>query len=159
MSEQEKNLNEQIKQTSNELSNAQQRQAVQEEFAPDYLDIKGVRFFKPKVAHVWLFTRLKHMVFNSLTDLGIVTVYALGHNQEKTRNDLMRAATRGSIVDDAYRFICEKELDEDDVNTILKELAGDLLKTDDEKKTMKETKTETTMPETAADSNRSGGLE
>jgi hypothetical protein len=154
MNDKQKKLTKEMQRASGELDAAKQRQAVQEEFAPDYLDIKGVRFFKPKIAHVWLFMRLKHMMFNSLTDLGIATVYALAHNQEKTRNELMRAATRGSIVDDAYRFVCEKELSEDDVNTILKELAGDLLKTDDdEKKTMTETaKTEAAL-------NRSGGVE
>ena len=154
MNKQENNLNKKIQKVSGKLDAAKQRQAVQEKFAPDYLDIKSIRFFKPKIAHVWLFMRLKHMMFNSLTDLGIATVYALAHNQEKTRNELMRAATRGSIVDDAYRFVCEKELSEDDVNTILKELAGDLLKTDDdEKKTMTETaKTEAAL-------NHSGGAE
>ena len=159
MNDKEKKLNKKIGKASGKLAAAQQRQAVQESFAPDYLDVKSVRFFKPKVAHVWLFMRLKHMAFNSLTDLGIATVYALAHNQDKTRNDLMRAATRGTIVDDAYRFVCEKELSEDDVNTILKELAGDLLKLDKADDSEKKTMTETAKTATAEPLNRSGGVE
>jgi hypothetical protein len=152
MSQEEKNLNNKILQASGELHAAKQRQAVQEQFAPDYLDIRGIRFFKPLVAHVWLFTRIKFMVLNSMMDLGVCTVYALAHDQEKTRNELMRAVTAGTIVDDAWSFICEKELTSDEVNLILEQLAAELLNLNKPEK--KTTMTKTTK---AADSNLTGG--
>lgn len=121
MSENEKNIDGQIKAVSEKLQKAQEEQNVGAEFAPDYIDLQGVRFFKPKVAHIWVFERLQHYVdgFPSLDDFGSCLVYTLAHNQDTARNKIMREITRRQIIDNAFEFICKKELTKETIDTVL----------------------------------------
>ena len=127
-------MNKKIEKAMQDVASARERQAVGEEYAHDELIIKGITFFKPKVAHTWLFTRIKFMPFQSITDFGVCITYALAHAQKDVRNKIMPAVTSGSIVDDAYAFIIEHNLESDDVNTVLEKLAWKILKINPEEK-------------------------
>jgi hypothetical protein len=131
-----------IKGARKKVKEAEQKQAVGAEFAGDYLDLQGIRFFKPTMAHIWLFQRMKTSVqcTASLSDFGVCVAYALTHKQDAVRNKLMTEVTKGQIVDRAYNFVSVKKIEIATVDEVLEKLAYKVLqiRTDDEEEDTKE---------------------
>ena len=129
-------IGEQIK----KVADVKSRAAVQEQFAHDYMDIKGVRFHKATVAHAWFFARVQVVRQVSLLDYGTIIAYSLAHDQEGVRNKLMAQISDGSIADQAYAFMIDNQLEVKDCEIVAKNLTAGILKEvadgeDEEKKT------------------------
>jgi hypothetical protein len=120
-------MNEKVKGQVNKVVEAKNRAAVQEQFAPDYMEVKGVKFYKPKLAHVWPLSRIQALEMPPM-DRAIVIAYALTHDQESTRNVLMREITKGEVVDRAYAFFQDNNLGPEEVGKVADEYGGEALK-------------------------------
>lgn len=83
---------------------ARAAQAVGGEAAPDSVEIGGVRFFQPTLAHVWFCNRIRQspVGFGSLIDLGACLVASLTMPQAEVRNTLMPAIDRGGVTQFCY---------------------------------------------------------
>lgn len=151
-----------IKKVREKLKVAKERQAAGIEFAGDYLELDGVKFYKPTMAHLWLFERMKHSVqcTASFSDFGVCVAYGLAHKQEDVRNKLMAQVTKGQLVDKAYAFVSAKEIQIETVDEVLKKLAYKVLKItsdDDQKKKPAKSTKKKPLKKRAKGSSPSGG--
>ena len=137
-----KKNDQEIKKAKKNLKDAEDKRNTGAEFAGDYLDLQGVRFFKPKFAHTWLFQRMKtsSMCTASLNDFGVCVAYALSHTQKDVRNKLMAEISNGQIVTQANMFVIDNELTMETVEEVLEKLAYKVLNisTDDDEEETKE---------------------
>ena len=95
------------------LAAARSRAAIGGEFAPDYKEIKGVRFYYQTVAHAWVLPYLSEM---DAISGGIVVLYALAHDADAVRNKVLPEIWDGSIVRKATEFFIEKGLSPADLD-------------------------------------------
>lgn len=145
--------NKKIHKQIEKVAEAKETQAVQEACAPDWIDRKGVRFYKPNLAAIWFYNRLKVSVngFASLADFGACLVYACSLNQEGIRNIAMPAITSKTIEVLTFDFFIENKIDQDDVNAILEAIWNPVLYKD------KDDVSEDVDEKKPQDSNPSGG--
>ena len=70
---------------------ARERQAVEPEAMYSYIDVKGVRFYRPTVAHSWVLTDLS-VKFGKLSGIDgqLVTAYVLMHDSQEVLNRISR---------------------------------------------------------------------
>lgn len=154
-------MDEKVKKQLAKVAEAKEARAVQEEYAPDWIERAGVKFHKPNLAALWFFNRLKMFAsgFKSFADLGVCLVYASGLDQSDIRNIAIPAITEGALPDKAYDWVIDNGLSENDVNDVIEELWNPILlaeeksENDDTKKHAKETGEE----KKSRGSNRSGG--
>lgn len=101
------------------LSEAKSKAAVGEEFAPDYITFKGVRFYYRTVAHAWIIPA----VFNRLGDIsafdkGVVSCYLLSLSAEDVRNRGMQELSEGKLLDCALGFFIDHGITPEDFEKI-----------------------------------------
>ena len=101
------------------LSEAKNRAALGEEFAPDYITFKGVRFYYRTVAHAWIIPA----VFNRLRDIsafdkGVVSCYLLSLSAEDVRNRAMQELSEGKLLDNALGFFIDRGISPEDFEQI-----------------------------------------
>ena len=101
------------------LNQAKTSAAVGAEFAPEYITVKGVRFYYKTVAHAWIIPA----VFNRLRDLtdfdkGIVSCYLLTMSAEEVRNRGMQELSEGKLLDNAIGFFIDCGISPDDLGEI-----------------------------------------
>ena len=153
-------MDKKVKKQLAKVADAKEARAVQEEYAPDWIERAGIRFHKPNLAALWFFNRLKMLAagFESLEDLGVCLVYASGLDQAAVRNIAIPAITKGELPDKAYGWVIDNGLSEADVNDVIEELWNPILLTDEESGKEDESgKKETGDEKKPRGSNRSGG--
>lgn len=118
-------MNERIKKATLAVKAAEAAQAVGAECAPDTVEIAGVRFWLPTLAHVWAVERLRVKIqgYASLIDFGVVVTCLLGHDPGEVRNRLLAMIGRGEIDEYAYTWVIDHRLDTPAVNRVLEEVA------------------------------------
>lgn len=122
-----KKIDESIKKQSAVVAAAKAEQAVGSDFAADYIEIKGIRFYRHTLAHLWLFNRLRGQHWPSATDLGVCLGYILAHEQDTVRNRLMAEVNSGELLGNAYSFAIDHNLQPGDYDRIVLELGSELL--------------------------------
>lgn len=112
------------------VEQARERQAVEPEAMYSYIDVKGVRFFRPTVAHSWVLTDLS-VKFGNLggIDGQLATAYVLMHPAEEVLNRVSREVrTRfKELPEIALRKFSELGLGPLDVLPVVTELLEDLV--------------------------------
>lgn len=118
-------MNERIKKATRAVKAAEAAQAVGAEYAPETVEIGGVKFWMPTLAHVWAVERLRVKVqgYASLIDFGVIVVCLLGHDSGEVRNRLLAMISRGDIDQYAFGWVIDHQLDEPAVNQVLDEVA------------------------------------
>lgn len=101
------------------LNQAKTNAAVGAEFAPEYITVKGVRFYYKTVAHAWIIPA----VFNRLRDLtnfdkGVVSCYLLSLSAEDVRNRGMQELSEGKLLDCALGFFIDHGITPEDFEKI-----------------------------------------
>jgi hypothetical protein len=110
---------------------ARDAQAVGSEDAPDVVEIGGVRFFRPTLAHVWFFNRLQSApeCSASLIDFAACLVAAITMPQAEVRNILMPAIDKGTVVQLSYDRLIDFEVTVATVNDAYEQLWQPLVST------------------------------
>ena len=104
------------------------------EYAWDYIQYGGVRFYRPNVAHGWFIMEVLREKTQIIKHWPIVLMYLLAHDQEETRNKLLKVAEKGNVVEAAYQFMIDRKLLPAGVTEAHWQLAADI----ETKKKMKE---------------------
>ncbi len=102
-----------------ELGEAKTKAAVGEEFARDYIEFKGVRFYYKTVAHAWIIPA----VFNRLPninnfDRGMIAAYLMAMPAEEVRSKAMQLLEEGKLQDAALDFFIAHDIAPDDLEEI-----------------------------------------
>ena len=105
---------------------ARSNASIGAEKAWDYIEHAGIKFYRPQLAHVWLLMVVLREKAQITKHWSIVLMFILAHDQETTRNKLLRIAEHGDIVEAAYQFMIDKNLLPKEVTKIHWELAADL---------------------------------
>lgn len=105
--------NPKVQHSMDKLVAARNRAAIGGEFAPDYKEIKGVRFYYQTVAHAWVMPYLSGL---DAISGGIVMLYALAHDADAVRNKVLPEIWDGSIIRKATEFFIEKGLSPTDLD-------------------------------------------
>lgn len=106
-------------------------------YAPDYIEVKdGVRLYRCKIAHEWVITMLKNdpryrEILENSIEVCIVFAYVLAHDQQQTRNRLVRETRAGKIVDNAWLWLEKNELRPAEIEAAVTELAADITREQD----------------------------
>ena len=101
------------------MNEARTRAAVGAEFAPEYITVKGVRFYYKTVAHAWIIPA----VFNKMTGIsdfekGVVSCYLLTMSAEEVRNRGMQELAAGQLLDNALGFFIDRGISPEDLELI-----------------------------------------
>lgn len=92
-----------------ELGEAKTKAAIGEEFAREYIEFKGIRFYYKTVAHAWIipavFGRMQEM--NDF-DRGMIAAYLLTMSAEEVRSKAMQQLEEGRLKDAALDFFIGK---------------------------------------------------
>ena len=98
--------------------------AVGIEFAEDFRDIGGVRFYRATVAHKWVLMKLSGEAFKKLDNYDKVTVtaYVLAHKMPEHLTALSLQMRKADILEKALTFFVAKGVDPEclaEVNELL----------------------------------------
>lgn len=108
---------------------ARERQAVEPEAMYSYIDAKGVRFYRPTVAHSWVLTDLS-VKFGNLSGIDgqLATAYVLMHDSQEVLNRISREVRtkHRELPEIALRKLSELGLGALDVLPVITELLQDL---------------------------------
>lgn len=101
------------------LTEARTKAAVGAEFAPEYITVKGVRFYYKTVAHAWIIPA----VFNKMTGIsdfekGVISCYLLAMSAEEVRNRAMQELSEGKLLDNALGFFIDRGISPEDFEQI-----------------------------------------
>ena len=109
---------------------ARERQAVEPEAMYSYIDVKGVRFYRPTVAHSWVLTDLS-VKFGNLSGIDgqLATAYVLMHDSQEVLNRISREVRTKyhELPEIALRRLSELGLGPLDVLPVVTELLEDLV--------------------------------
>ena len=109
---------------------ARERQAVEPEAMYSYIDVKGVRFYRPTVAHSWVLTDLS-VKFGNLSGIDgqLVTAYVLMHDSQEVLNRISREVRtkHQELPEIALRKLASLGLGPLDVLPAVTELLEDLV--------------------------------
>jgi len=101
--------------------------AVQPDAMYDYIEVCGIKFHRPTIAHTWVYMLIARQCPALLTD-PVAIGYLLAHNQEDTRNKVLREVLNGTIREAAYKFVIEKNIDPVEFFETVQTLSDDLIK-------------------------------
>lgn len=130
-----KHSNQEIQSQIDKAAAARSNASIGVENAWDYIEHSGMKFYRPQLAHVWLLMFVLREKTQITKHWPIVLAFILAHDQEGTRNKLLRIARTGDIVEAAYQFMMDNMLSSDELIKISGELSADLA---DQKKRMRE---------------------
>jgi len=102
------------------VKTARERQAVGEQYAPDSLTFKGVRFFRPTLAHQWLFARLRYCRFTGPEQRDAALAYVLSRDAAAVRDSLFAALETDTLDDLAVIWQIKHDLSASDLDAALK---------------------------------------
>lgn len=101
------------------LAEAKENAALGAEFAPDYIDYKGLRIYYKTVSHAWVIPAVVNRYKNAGDfEKGLLVFYLLTMNAEEVRSRAMQELAEGTIVADAIAFMEDHNLTPDDVDAI-----------------------------------------
>ena len=102
------------------VSEAKSRAAIGAEFAADYVEVCGVKFYYQTVAHAWVIpmaaTRCEKL---STFEKGIVTTYLLAQSPEDVRNRCVQEIRKGEVFDRAMDFFIARGITPADLSAEL----------------------------------------
>ena len=109
---------------------ARERQAVEPEAMYSYIDVRGVRFYRPTVAHSWVLTDLS-VKYGKLSGIDgqLATAYVLMHDSQEVLNRISREVRtkHQELPEIALRKLSELGLGPLDVLPVVTELLEDLV--------------------------------
>ena len=109
---------------------ARERQAIEPEAMYSYIDVKGVRFYRPTVAHSWVLTDLS-VKFGNLSGIDgqLATAYVLMHDSQEVLNRISREVRtkHQELPEIALRKLSSLGLGPLDVLPVVTELLEDLV--------------------------------
>lgn len=108
-----------IDQAVEKFTEARNNSALGAEFAPDYVTLKGVRFFYKTFAHAWVIPAVvgrnpKISVF----ERGMLVLYVLAQPPELVRNTILQQLDEGNIVQRAMEFFDSNKLEPEDLESL-----------------------------------------
>ena len=94
-----------IEKLTKKVADARSNAALGSEFAPDYVEVRGVKFYYQTVAHAWVIPMAAQRCEKlSVFEKGIVTTYLLAQSPEDVRNRCMQEIRKGEVFDRAMDF-------------------------------------------------------
>lgn len=96
-------------------------------FAPDYTDIKNIRFFRVKNAHNWVLPKLRAL---DLDDFNFCTVlcYTLTFDAKGVKNILIPLAFRSpeKLLETAINFFIDHDIGFNDIQEVITQYTADM---------------------------------
>ena len=116
-----------IEKLTKKVADARSSAALGAEFAPDHVEVRGVKFYYQTVAHAWVIPMAAQRCEKLSTfEKGIVTTYLLAQSPEDVRNRCMQEIRKGEVFDRAMDFFISRGItpadlaDELDVEELLR---------------------------------------
>lgn len=110
---------ERVNQAIDQLAEARNRAALGAEFAPDYVTLKGVKFYYKTFAHAWVIPAvIGRNPGVSVFERSMLVLYVLAQPPELVRNTILQQLDEGNIVERAMAFFDENNLDPEDLETL-----------------------------------------
>ena len=108
------------------VEEARERQALEPSMMYSHIDVKGVRFYRPTVAHSWVLTDLSVKMGDLAGISGqLAAGYVLMHDSQEVLNRVSREV-RTKLPDIALRSFVERGLGPLEVLPVIRELLEDL---------------------------------
>ena len=101
-----------IKRIQDESGAVRDDAAVGIEFAEDYMEKEGIRFYYATVAHKWILMKLSGKQFKHLDDFDKATVmaYCLAHKMPDHLTELSAQMRKATIFEKALDFFIKKNI-------------------------------------------------
>jgi len=120
-------VSKQVDKLTKKVADARNNAALGSEFAPDYVEVRGVKFYYQTVAHAWVIPMAAQRC-EKLSDFekGIVTAYLLAQPPEEVRNRCVAEIRKGEVFARALDFFISRGItpgdlsDELDVEELLR---------------------------------------
>ena len=86
--------------------------AVGLEFAEDYVEKEGIRFYYATVAHKWILMKLSGRQFKNLDDFDKATImaYCLAHKMPEHLTEISAQMRKADILEKALAFFVKKNI-------------------------------------------------
>ena len=98
-----------------DVEKSREEAAVGTEFAANFIERSGVKFYYATVAHKWVLMKLSGKSFSELDDYDKATVmaYVLAHKMPQNLSRMTAEMRKGDILDKALAFFSSKKIDPD----------------------------------------------
>ena len=101
------------------LADAKNTAAQGAEFAPEYVDFKGIRLFYKTVSHAWVIPAvISRYEKSGAFEKGLLTIYILAQPPEAVRNMVMQQLADGTVMAAAIEFFEANRLLPEDLETL-----------------------------------------
>jgi hypothetical protein len=101
------------------LKEAKAAAATGAEFAPEYIEKFGVKFFYKTVSHAWVISAVvARFPKSSDFEKGLIVLYLLSLSPEEVRNRAMQEAEEGRILESAIQFMEEHGISPEDAEKL-----------------------------------------
>ena len=108
-----------VSQAIDRLAEAKNNAALGAEFAPDYVTLKGVKFFYKTFAHAWVIpAAISRNAKLSMFERGMLVLYILAQPPDLVRNTVMQQLDKGNIIDAAAAFFEKNNLTPEDLESL-----------------------------------------
>lgn len=102
-----------------QLENAKAAAAVGAEFAPEYIEKFGARFYYKTVSHAWVITAIVSRVPNASDfEKGLIVLYLLSMSPEEVRNRALQEALEGRLIESAIAFMEKHGISPEDADKL-----------------------------------------
>lgn len=102
-----------------QLENAKAAAAVGAEFAPEYIEKFGARFYYKTVSHAWVITAIVSRVPNASDfEKGLIVLYLLSMSPEEVRNRALQEASEGRLIESAIAFMEKHGISPEDADKL-----------------------------------------
>lgn len=102
-----------------QLENAKAAAAVGAEFAPEYIEKFGARFYYKTVSHAWVITAIVSRFPNASDfEKGLIVLYLLSMSPEEVRNRALQEASEGRLIESAIAFMEKHGISPEDLDKL-----------------------------------------